>query len=74
MSRWDYDVFSEKLGNTVEYGVVVGNWYTGKTSVCKAMSENFGYEVVDMKAIAAQIKTTMGTEEEPYEGEVPLPA
>lgn len=71
MSRWDWDVFNEKLGNTVEYGVVVGNWYTGKTTVTKMMADNFGYEVVDMKAIAAQIKSTMGTEDEPYEGEVP---
>lgn len=71
MCRWDWDVFNEKLGNTVEYGVVVGNWYTGKTTVTKMMADNFGYEVVDMKAIAAQIKSTMGTEDEPFEGEVP---
>jgi hypothetical protein len=53
MNRWDFDVFSEKLGNMVEYGVVVGNWYTGKTTISKAMAEKFGYVVVDMKAIAA---------------------
>jgi len=72
MNKWDYDIFQEKLGNTVEYGVILGNWYTGKSTVAKAMTECFGYQTIDMKATAAYIKTTLGTEEEPFEGEVPL--
>lgn len=33
---------------------------------------NFGYQVIDMKDISAKIKATLGTEEEPFEGEVPI--
>jgi shikimate kinase len=72
MNKWDYGIFEEKLGNTVEYGVVLGNWYSGKSTVCKVMGEDLGYKVIDMKAISAQIKASLGTEEEPFEGEVPL--
>lgn len=71
MSHWDYSIFEEQLGNTVEYGAVVGNQHTGKTTVAKAMAEHFGYEIVDMKAISEKLKASMGTEEEPFEGEVP---
>ena len=72
MNKWDYDIFQEKLGNTVEYGVILGDWYTGKTTLSKAMAESFGYQVIDMKATSAQIKASLGTEDEPFEGEVPL--
>lgn len=72
MNKWDYDIFQEKLGNTVEYGVVLGNWYTGKSTVAKVMADSFGYQVIDMKATAAQIKASLGTEEDPFEGEVPF--
>ena len=43
MSYWDYGVFNEKLGNTVQYGVVVANWFTGKSTIFKAMAEQFGH-------------------------------
>ena len=52
--------------------MVLGNWYSGKTSVAKAMAQHFGYQVIDMKATAASIKASLGSEEEPFEGEVPL--
>jgi adenylate kinase family enzyme len=71
MSHWDYSIFEEQLGNTVEYGAVVGNWYSGKSTVAKAMAEHFSYEIVDMKAISEKLKASMGTEDEPFEGEVP---
>jgi len=43
MNKWDYDIFQEKLGNTVEYGVILGNWYTGKSTLSSAMASSFGY-------------------------------
>lgn len=36
------------------------------------MGKELGYTVLDMKAISDQVKSKMGTEEEPFEGEVPL--
>mmetsp|Transcript_30546 Transcript_30546/g.46824 ORF Transcript_30546/g.46824 Transcript_30546/m.46824 type:complete len:245 (+) Transcript_30546:181-915(+) len=37
MSEWDYSIFNEKLGNRVEFGVVLGRPYTGKTTIAEYM-------------------------------------
>lgn len=36
------------------------------------MSSNYGYTCIDMKAIEAKVKSSKGTEDEPFEGEVPI--
>jgi hypothetical protein len=36
------------------------------------MSNNLGFTVLDSKAMSDQVKGRLGTEEEPFEGEVPL--
>ena len=36
------------------------------------MQEKLDYTLIDMKAIKEDVKKSMGTEEEPFEGEVPL--
>ena len=51
MNKWDFDIFQEKLGNTVEFGIIMGNWFTGKSTLSTIMAESFGYTVIDMKAI-----------------------
>jgi hypothetical protein len=73
MSEWDYSIFKEKLGDKVEFGLVVGRPYSGKSTVCEYMASNFGWKVIDMKAIADKIRPTLGTEDEPFEGEIPMP-
>ncbi len=73
MSEWDYSIFNEKLGNRVEFGVVLGRPYTGKSTIADYMAANFGMKVIDMKAIAEKIRPTLGTEDEPFEGDVPMP-
>lgn len=65
-------MFNEKMGNKIEYGVVVGRSLSGKSEICAEMAKNSGYRVVDMKAITEQVKAALGTEEEPFEGEVPI--
>mmetsp|Transcript_3945 Transcript_3945/g.5950 ORF Transcript_3945/g.5950 Transcript_3945/m.5950 type:complete len:385 (-) Transcript_3945:810-1964(-) len=72
MSEWSYQVFDEKLGNSVQYGVINGKSLSGKTTLCKMMADNLGYRVIDFKQIGDSLKSKLGTEEEPFEGEVPL--
>lgn len=72
MSEWSYQLFDEKLGNKVEYGVIVGKSLSGKTTIANKLAEMFGTTILDMKAITGDVKSKLGTEEEPFEGEVPI--
>ena len=72
MSEWSKQLFEEKLGNKVEYGVIVGRSLSGKTTIANKMSTMVGSTILDMKKIAESCKAKMGTEEEPFEGEVPI--
>lgn len=72
MSEWSYQLFDEKLGNKVEYGVIVGKSLSGKTTISNKLAEMFGTTILDMKAITGDVKSKLGTEEEPFEGEVPI--
>lgn len=72
MNEWDFNVFNEKLGNKTEFGLVVGRTLSGKTTLSQYMGKNLGYTVIDMKVITEQCKLKMGTEDEPFEGEVPV--
>lgn len=73
ISEWNWQVFNEKLGNKVSFGVISGQSMSGKSTVAKHLENSLGYNVIDMNRIAEQVKAKMGTEEEPFEGEVPLP-
>jgi len=72
MNEWSYQLFDEKLGNSVQYGVVIGKSLTGKTTICKMMADQLGYKVIDYKTVGDKLKAKLGTEEEPFEGEVPI--
>ena len=72
MNEWDFNVFNEKLGNKTEYGVIVGRTLAGKTTLSQYMGKSLGYTVIDMKVITEQCKAKLGTEDEPFEGEVPI--
>jgi len=36
------------------------------------ISKHLGFKLIDWKIVEEQVKKSMGTEEEPYEGKVPL--
>jgi len=72
MNAWDYTVFNEKLGNKTDYGIVMGRAHAGKTTLAKYMVESLDFTLVDMKAIREDVKKSLGTEEEPFEGDVPI--
>jgi len=49
MNEWSYQLFDEKLGNRVDYGIIVGKSLSGKTTVCKKLVEMYGATILDMK-------------------------
>ena len=73
MSTWDYSVFQEKLGNKVEYGVLLGQSNSGKTTLAGVLKSNMEFTVIDMKAISDVVREGMRNEDgEAFEGEVPV--
>lgn len=71
MKSWDESSFNKLLGSDVSYGVVLGRPLAGKTFVSNQISQLIGGKVISLTGIAESVKKTMGTEEEPFEGEVP---
>jgi len=71
MKNWDESSFNKFLGNDVSYGVVLGRPLAGKTVVSNHISQLIGGKIISLSGIAEQVKKTLGTEEEPFEGEVP---
>jgi len=72
MSEWNHQLFEEKLGNRVEFGLMVGKSNSGKTTLANLLASNQGYTVLDMKATTEKVKASKGTEEEPFDGPVPI--
>lgn len=70
IDEWNYRTFQEKLGNKIDYGVVHGRTLSGKTEVCSQIKKLLGYKVIDMKQIVEDVKKKLGTEDEPFEGDV----
>lgn len=70
MNEWDYQLFDEKLGNKVDYGVMVGKPLSGKSTLAKVFKDDMDYSVIDMKVLADICKKKLGTDDEPFEGEV----
>jgi len=72
MNQWSSQLFQEKLGNKVEYGLACGQPNSGIDELVKLMCDNQGYKILDMQKISESVKATLGSEEEPFEGEVPV--
>jgi adenylate kinase family enzyme len=72
MNEWSKQLFEEKLGNKVEYGVIVGKSLSGKTTIANKLSSMLGSTILDMKKITDKVRTQLGTDDEPFEGEVPI--
>lgn len=72
MNCWDFSVFQEKLGNKVEYGVLLGQSNSGKTTLAGVMKAKMDYEIIDVKAVTETVRDSMKTEDgEAFEGEIP---
>jgi hypothetical protein len=47
IKEWNYDVFQEKLGNKISFGLLTGPKLAGKTELAKFMEKNMGYTIID---------------------------
>lgn len=72
LPEWNSREFEEKLGNCVEWGMVTGRSLSGKTTVVDMMAKLMNGKIINMTKVAEEVKKSKGTEEEPFEGEVPL--
>jgi len=72
MTEWSNEAWDNTISGKTQYGIIIGKSLSGKSEVAKAMGENQAFTVLDHKAIADQVKARLGSEEEPFEGEVPL--
>lgn len=50
----------------------MGKPLSGKTFVCQNMSNKLGYCSIDFKAFEESVKKRLGSDEEPFEGDVPM--
>lgn len=71
MKNWDLRTFQEHLGQKVDFGVVIGRTYSGKSTIAKYVASLSKGHVLMMSDVAEEVKKTLGTEEEPFEGDVP---
>jgi adenylate kinase family enzyme len=72
MSEWDFSLFNQKLGNKIAFGVVIGRPFSGKTTIANRLAQLNSMTLIDMKVISEKLKASLGTEDEPFEGEVPI--
>jgi hypothetical protein len=72
MDHWSKQLFDEKLGNKTSYGFIVGRTTSGKSFLSGQMKNILGYEVISMVDLTDTVKKSMGDDDNPYEGEVPI--
>lgn len=72
MDHWSKQLFDEKLGNKTSYGFIVGRHLAGKSFLAGNMKTLLGFEVISMADLTEAVRKTMGDEDTPFEGEVPI--
>lgn len=72
MNEWDASTFDDHLGKKVAWGMFTGRSFSGKKTVAAELANALKSKSVNMENIANELKKTMGTEDEPFEGDVPL--
>jgi adenylylsulfate kinase-like enzyme len=72
MTEWDISTFEEHLGKKVVWGMLTGRSFSGKKTIAENLAALIKGKVVNMNKIAENLKKKLGTEEEPFEGEIPI--
>ena len=76
LSDWDEQHWQEIFDSVkVDWCLVLGQPLSGKTTVANTIKKAFGpsqVTVVDWQKTEEQIKSTLGSAEEPFQGDVPL--
>lgn len=72
MNEWDASTFAEHLGKKIYWGLFTGRSFSGKKTVAAELAKIINGKIINMAQIAEKLKSTMGSEDEPFEGEVPI--
>lgn len=72
MNEWDASTFAEHLGKKIYWGMFTGRSFSGKKTVAAALAHMINGKIINMAQLAEKLRGTMGTDEEPFEGEVPI--
>jgi len=73
MSKWDDQKWAELVGGSkIDWSIVVGMPFQGRSTLANIIAKNLGFKLIDWKAVEEQVKKSLGTEEEPFEGKIPL--
>lgn len=71
-NNWNPNSFEDMLGKKVQWGVIHGRQYAGVDECAKKLCDMVKGKIIDMKNISEDLKKKMGTEDEPFEGDVPM--
>jgi len=70
--EWNANAFEDMLGKKVQWGIVHGRQFAGADECAKKLAAMVKGKVIDMGKIAEDVKKKLGTEDEPFEGDVPV--
>jgi len=52
MSKWDDEKWSELVGGSkVDWSIIIGMPYQGRTTLAHILSKNLGFKLIDWKAV-----------------------
>ena len=72
MTSWDANSFEDALGKKVQWGIVHGKQFSGAKEAAQQLVSIVKGKVINMKAMSEDVRKKLGTEEEPFEGDVPI--
>ena len=72
MREWDHDQYQAFLGLKTDWCLIVGRSFSGKSTLAKELAPLVKGKVISMAALEESVKKTLGTEDEPFEGDVPI--
>lgn len=59
-------------GNTTKWGIISGRPLSGRTTIANQLAGLVNGQVLNMASLSEGIKGRLGTEDEPFEGDVPI--
>mmetsp|Transcript_3635 Transcript_3635/g.2692 ORF Transcript_3635/g.2692 Transcript_3635/m.2692 type:complete len:337 (+) Transcript_3635:903-1913(+) len=72
MNQYDEGVIKEIVAPKTDYVLLTGPSLSGKTTLAQLVLKNVsGFKHFDLRVVEEAVKKSKGTEEEPFEGEVP---
>lgn len=72
LKQWDPRELDEQLGYRTEWGMVTGRSLSGKSTIAEIVAKLAHGKIIDMVKMSEKTKDRLGTEDEPFEGDVPL--